>query len=142
MIHMIALRPRRCHDGGVEMGEQWSPHTAPAGYAEMPMNSRLLSAGKMLVTMGIRIPKVPHEVPVANASPQATKEDDSRQEQAQPARSAFHQLPDKSGGIRRLVMFLSAVANVGMRIAGTMAIKPFGMHSIASRKFRRRRAIG
>ena len=29
-----------------EMGEQWSPHTAPAQQAEMPMMSSLLSAGK------------------------------------------------------------------------------------------------
>jgi hypothetical protein len=38
-----------------EMGEQWSPQTAPAQQAEMPMIISLLSAGKMAVTMGIRI---------------------------------------------------------------------------------------
>ena len=34
-----------------EMGEQWSPHTAPAQQAEMPMMSSLLEAGKIAVTM-------------------------------------------------------------------------------------------
>ena len=51
-----------------EMGEQWSPHTAPAMLAEMQMMPRGLSRGKMAMVMGIRIPKVPQEVPVAKAS--------------------------------------------------------------------------
>ena len=33
---------------------------------------------------------------------------------------------------RTAVMFLSDVAKVRMRIAGTMAMKPLGIHSIAS----------
>ena len=56
-----------------EMGEQWSPQTAPARQAEMPMMSSLLSPGKTAVTMGIRMPKVPQLVPVAKASTQATR---------------------------------------------------------------------
>ena len=55
-----------------EMGEQWSPMTAPAQQAEMPMISSSLEAGKMAVTMGIRMPKVPQEVPEAKARTQAT----------------------------------------------------------------------
>ena len=52
-----------------EMGEQWSPHTAPAMQAEMAMiiSSLLISEPNTFTTIGIRIPKVPHEVPVANA---------------------------------------------------------------------------
>ena len=55
-----------------EMGEQWSPMTEPAQQAEMPMMSSSLEAGKIAVTMGIRMPKVPQEVPEAKARIQAT----------------------------------------------------------------------
>ena len=55
-----------------EIGEQWSPQTAPAQHAEMPMMSRLLSAGKTAVTIGIRMPNVPQLVPEAKARMQAT----------------------------------------------------------------------
>ena len=56
-----------------EMGEQWSPITAPAQQAEIPMMSSSLEAGKIAVTMGIRMPKVPQEVPVAKARNTATR---------------------------------------------------------------------
>ena len=55
-----------------EMGEQWSPQTAPARQAEMPMICRSGAALKMGSTMGMRMPKVPQLVPVAKASRQAT----------------------------------------------------------------------
>ena len=55
------------------MGETWSPNTAPARQAETPTIIRVKSALKTSVTMGMRMPKVPQEVPVANASPQATR---------------------------------------------------------------------
>ena len=42
-----------------EMGEQWSPHTAPAIQAEMQMMARGSLMGNTLWTMGMRIPKVP-----------------------------------------------------------------------------------
>ena len=51
-----------------EIGEQWSPQTAPAMQADMEM---IIISGldfsNTATTIGIRIPKVPHEVPVANA---------------------------------------------------------------------------
>ena len=56
-----------------EMGEQWSPQTEPARQADIPIIPRVLPTGKMLTTMGIRIPKVPQEVPVAKEIPQATR---------------------------------------------------------------------
>ena len=37
VIDVLALRTGGGHDGVSEMGEQWSPHTAPAQQAEMPM---------------------------------------------------------------------------------------------------------
>ena len=55
-----------------EMGEQWSPHTAPARQAAMVMMSRL--PGRLMpTTMGSRMPKVPQEVPVEKAKKMATK---------------------------------------------------------------------
>ena len=56
-----------------EMGEQWSPHTAPARQAEMPMVSSVGWSAKMGSTMGMRMPNVPQLVPVANARPSATR---------------------------------------------------------------------
>lgn len=50
-----------------EIGEQWSPQTAPARQADMLITPRVLPMGKILRTIGIRIPKVPQEVPVAKA---------------------------------------------------------------------------
>ncbi len=49
-----------------EMGEQWSPKVAPARTAATPTNIRLGSrAATRGTTMGIMIPMVPQEVPVA-----------------------------------------------------------------------------
>ena len=72
VVQAVALRPGGRHDGGVGDGEQWSPHTAPAQQAEMPMMRSMLSVGKTAVTTGIRMPNVPHDVPDAKASTQAT----------------------------------------------------------------------
>ena len=54
-----------------EIGEQWSPQTAPARQAEMPTKRRGSPAGNTPSTIGMRIPKVPQLVPVANAMKQA-----------------------------------------------------------------------
>ena len=56
-----------------EMGEQWSPQTAPAQQAEMTMMRSGLSVGKTAVTTGIRMPNVPQDVPEAKARTQATR---------------------------------------------------------------------
>ena len=57
-----------------EIGEQWSPQTAPAIHAEMEIVINVwLVLANTATTMGIRIPKVPQEVPVAKARPQPTK---------------------------------------------------------------------
>ena len=52
-----------------EIGEQWSPQTAPAIQAETQIiaNGLPLVIGKTSSVMGIKIPKVPQEVPVAKA---------------------------------------------------------------------------
>ena len=55
-----------------EMGEQWSPHTAPDRQAAMETTS-ISPWGKAWQTMGIRMEKVPQEVPVAKARNTATR---------------------------------------------------------------------
>ena len=57
-----------------DIGEQWSPHTAPAIHADIEIIIMVLSVpAKVPTTIGIRIPKVPQLVPVANAKNMATK---------------------------------------------------------------------
>lgn len=51
-----------------DIGEQWSPHTAPAIHAEIEMIIIVwFVPEKMFTTIGMSMPKVPHEVPVAKA---------------------------------------------------------------------------
>ena len=56
-----------------EIGEQWSPQTAPARHADIPMIRSSGLVANIGRTIGIRIPKVPQEVPVANERTQATR---------------------------------------------------------------------
>ena len=50
-----------------EIGEQWSPQTAPARHAEMEIISIVSDKTEPKpTTIGIRIPNVPHDVPVEN----------------------------------------------------------------------------
>ena len=69
------------------MGEQWSPQTAPAMQADMERISILVSTSwKMATTIGIKIPKVPQEVPVAKARPMAIRKiNTGRKDNAEPA---------------------------------------------------------
>lgn len=117
-----------------EIGEQWSPQTAPARHAETPIIKSSLVGSKIAVTIGIRIPKVPHEVPVANERPHATKKIIAGKKLARPAAAESMSILTNSAAPKRPVMFLSAVAKVRINIAGTIAIKPLGTHSIASLK--------
>ena len=55
-----------------EMGEQWSPHTAPDRQAAMEMTS-ISPCGNAWQTMGMRMEKVPQDVPVAKARNTATR---------------------------------------------------------------------
>ena len=62
-----------------EIGEQWSPQTAPAIQADTQITARVAFAGSGSVSLnasnviGMRIPNVPHDVPVANDKPQAIR---------------------------------------------------------------------
>ena len=91
--------------------------------------------------MGIRIPKVPQEVPVANARRHATTNMIAGRKLARPAAAPFITPPTYSAAPKSPVIFLSVVAKVRISIAGTMAIKPFGIHSIASLKVTTRLAM-
>ena len=54
------------------IGEMWSPHTAPAIQAEILMMRSGSAPGNTAMQIGMRIPKVPQEVPVAKAKKAAT----------------------------------------------------------------------
>ena len=58
-----------------EIGEQWSPQTAPAMQADTQIIARGFdpSSGKAFNVIGIRIPNVPQDVPVAKDNPQAIR---------------------------------------------------------------------
>ena len=52
-----------------DIGEQWSPQTAPAIHAEIDIIIIVWFIPENVpTTIGMRIPNVPHDVPVANAS--------------------------------------------------------------------------
>lgn len=46
------------------MGETWSPQMAPAIHADMEMMRSGAAAGNTAMQIGIRMPNVPHDVPV------------------------------------------------------------------------------
>ena len=117
-----------------EMGEQWSPQTAPARHALIPMMSNSLPGSKIAATMGMRIPNVPQDVPVEKARTQATIKMIAGRKFARPAAALSISVATNTSAPKRPVMFLRAVANVRIKIAGTIALKPLGMHSIASLK--------
>ena len=125
-----------------EMGEIWSPQTAPARHAEMPI---FMSTGseeaKMAVTMGMRMPKVPQLVPVEKARKTATRKImagsmEKRLSAAPPTTPATN-----TSAPRAPVMDLRVSAKVRMSRAGTMAMKPLVMQSMASLNVTTRRAM-
>ena len=102
--------------------------------------SRLLEAGKIAVTMGMRMPKVPQEVPEAKARMQATTK--------MTAGSMLYRLWEapiirswtNTSAPRVLVMVFRDTAMVRMMMGGTIATKPLGTQAMASLKLRTRRA--
>ena len=116
-----------------EMGEQWSPHTEPARQADIQTIPILLPTGKILRTIGMRIPKVPHEVPVAKAIKQAIINIIAGKKLFN-APAWAKVLSTKAFESSKEVVFFRVVAIVRIKIAGTIAIKPLGIQSIASLK--------
>ena len=117
-----------------EIGEQWSPQTAPARQADIPIIRSSLSAGKIAATIGISIPKVPQDVPVEKDRIHATINIIAGKKFARPAAAESIRVLTNISAPRSPVIFLRAVAEVRIKIAGTIAIKPFGIQDIASLK--------
>ena len=122
-----------------EMGEQWSPHTAPAMQAEMQMMARGSSMENTCWTMGIRMPKVPQEVPVAKASRQPMTNTMRGRIIWRPPAEDRTKSRTKNFAPRESVMFFRLQAKVRIMMAGTMALKPSGMQPIISLKLIERR---
>ena len=124
-----------------EIGEQWSPHTAPAIHAAMhtmPMGS---SRGKIAMVMGMSTPNVPQLVPVAKASRQPIRNTMAGRNICMPSAPLFTRSRTKYFAPRESVMAFSDHANVRIIMAGTIALKPSGMQPIISRKDIARRSI-
>ena len=118
-----------------EIGEQWSPQTAPAMQADTQMMESGLpfSSGNAFRQIGIRIPKVPQEVPVANARPTAITNTIAGRKFCRDCA-----LPDTRSATyvsapRDSVTDFSVHARTRIMIAGTIALKPsvrLSMHSL------------
>ena len=123
-----------------EIGEQWSPHTAPAIQAEIEMIiSSWFVPENTSTTIGIRIPKVPHEVPVANAITAPITKMIAGRKFISPPAELLTTPYTKSDAPRLSVMAFSVHAKVRIRIAGTIALNPSGIHAMQSLKFITRR---
>ena len=118
-----------------EIGEQWSPNTAPARQADMLIISSSgvwLALLKTPTTRGRSIPKVPQEVPVAKDIPAATINTIAGKNIV--AVLSWKIPLTNSPAPRRLVSPLRVQAKVRMSMAGTMALNPLGRHSMHSLK--------
>jgi hypothetical protein len=83
-------------------------------------------------TIGIKIPKVPHDVPVANARKQPTRKMIAGSRFTSPS-DADSIIPATYSAAPRLsVIAFSVHANVRISIAGTMALNPSGTHAMDS----------
>ena len=84
-------------------------------------------------TIGIRIPNVPHDVPVANARKHPTRKIIAGRKFNNPPAPDCITLATYSAAPRLSVIAFNVHANVRIRIAGTIALNPSGTHSIDSR---------
>ncbi len=112
-----------------EIGEQWSPHTAPAIHAETQITPMGFPRGNTARVMGIKIPKVPQEVPVANASKTPiTNTIAGKNDWKLPAEFCTSSSTNCLAP-RESVIAFRLQANVRINIAGTMDLNPSGMAS-------------
>lgn len=107
-----------------EIGEIWSPHTAPAIQAEMEMMRSGSSVGNTAMQIGMRMPNVPHEVPVAKARKAATTKMMAGSSCCKPAALLATKPDTYSAAPSESVILFSVHAKVRMRMAGTMASNP------------------
>ena len=92
-------------------------------------------------TIGIRIPKVPQEVPVANASPHPTRKIMAGRITSIPPATERMASSTNTAAPSESVIAFSVHAKVRIMIAGTIALNPSGMHPIQSLKLTTRRII-
>lgn len=106
------------------MGEIWSPHTAPAIHADMEMMRSGAAAGNTAMQIGIRMPNVPQDVPVAKARKAATTKMMAGKNICSPAALLATTLDTYSAAPSESVMLFSVQASVSIKMAGTIASKP------------------
>ena len=121
-----------------EIGEQWSPQTAPAMQAETAMMV-MDPVGIAASTIGMRMPKVPQLVPVENARMIAMTKMIAGRKFWSPAAGPLMMSEMKILAPSESVMPLSVHAQQRIMMAGTMALKPSGKASMQSRKLMTRR---
>ena len=118
-----------------DIGEQWSPITAPAMQADIEI---IISCGsvfwKAATTIGIRIPNVPHEVPVAKASPHPIRNMITGRKFIRLPAEFWISPATYVDAPRLSVMPFKLHANVRIRIGAIIAENPLGTHSIKSVK--------
>ena len=105
----------------------------------------IIKSGSMLenaaTTIGIKMPNVPHEVPVEKASPTPTKKIIAGIKFIKPAALPEMRLATKTFAPSVSVTPFKLQANTRINIAGTIALKPSGKHSRHLRNFKTRRPI-
>ena len=89
-----------------------------------------------LTTIGIKIPKVPQEVPVENARKHATKKIIAGRKFIREPALFCTASATKTAAPKESVIAFNVHAKVRIRMAGTMALKPSGRHFIQSVKFK------
>ena len=89
--------------------------------------------------MGIKIPKVPQEVPVAKANKQPMANTITGSSICTPVAEVCTKSRTKYFAPRESVIPFRLQANVRIKIAGTMALKPSGTQAIMSLKDMERR---
>ena len=120
-----------------EIGEQWSPQTAPAIQAEIEMIIIVsFVPWNTATTIGISIPNVPQEVPVANARKHPTRKIIAGRRFISPPAAEFITEATNGAAPRLSVIAFRVHANVRIRIAGTIALNPSGIQAIESEKRR------
>ena len=119
-----------------EIGEQWSPQTAPAIHAEIAMIIIVsFFPSNACTTIGIRIPNVPQLVPVANARKHPTRKMIAGRRFTIPSALPATMPATYSAAPRLSVIDFSVHAKTRIRIAGTIALNPSGRHAIHSSNF-------
>ena len=89
-----------------------------------------------LTTIGIRIPKVPQEVPVAKARKHPIRNTIAGRKFIRLPAADSVAICTKSAAPRLSVIAFKVQAKVRIRIAGTIALNPSGIHSIQERNTR------